>query len=143
MSTGLCFRHTGDEDILEWDGVIKADEFRSAIPSGFIAMWHGSIASIPSGWQLCDGTNGTPDLRNRFIICADTDIDGTATTSLPLGGSTQTGGESTYSMESGGPSTTAMTSTIAGTALAKGNHTHITNYEIIPPFFALAFIMKT
>jgi hypothetical protein len=38
--------------------------------AGMIVLWSGSIASIPSGWQLCDGTNGTPDLRNRFIVCA-------------------------------------------------------------------------
>ena len=31
------------------------------IPSGGIIMWSGSIASIPSGWALCDGTSGTPD----------------------------------------------------------------------------------
>jgi hypothetical protein len=33
-------------------------------------MWSGSIASIPSGWLICDGTSGTPDLRNRFIVGA-------------------------------------------------------------------------
>jgi hypothetical protein len=40
------------------------------VPSGGIIMWSGSIASIPSGWFLCDGTNSTPDLRNRFIVGA-------------------------------------------------------------------------
>ena len=40
------------------------------IPKGTIAMWSGSIDSIPIGWQLCDGTNGTPDLRDRFIVGA-------------------------------------------------------------------------
>lgn len=40
------------------------------VPSGGIIMWSGSIASIPSGWYLCDGTNSTPDLRNRFIVGA-------------------------------------------------------------------------
>lgn len=38
------------------------------IPSGGIIMWSGSIASIPSGWFLCNGANGTPDLRDRFIV---------------------------------------------------------------------------
>jgi hypothetical protein len=37
------------------------------IPSGVIVMWSGPLSSIPSGWALCDGTNGTPDLRDRFI----------------------------------------------------------------------------
>jgi len=40
------------------------------VPSGGIIMWSGSIGSIPSGWALCDGTNGTPDLRNRFVVGA-------------------------------------------------------------------------
>jgi len=40
------------------------------VPQGAIIMWSGSPASIPSGWQLCDGTNGSPDLRNRFIVGA-------------------------------------------------------------------------
>ncbi len=42
----------------------------SAIPSGGIIIWSGSSATIPSGWLLCDGTNSTPDLRNRFVVGA-------------------------------------------------------------------------
>ena len=40
------------------------------MPSGVIVMWSGSIATIPTGWLLCNGTSGTPDLRNRFIVGA-------------------------------------------------------------------------
>lgn len=40
------------------------------VPSGFIGMWSGAANTIPAGWLLCDGTSGTPDLRNRFIIGA-------------------------------------------------------------------------
>jgi microcystin-dependent protein len=36
--------------------------------TGIIVMWSGAINTIPSGWNLCDGTNGTPDLRDRFIV---------------------------------------------------------------------------
>jgi len=43
---------------------------RRAFPSGGILMWYGNLAFIPSGWVLCDGTNGTPDLRDRFVVCA-------------------------------------------------------------------------
>lgn len=35
---------------------------------GMIMLWYGSIASIPSGWHICDGTMGTPDLRNKFVF---------------------------------------------------------------------------
>lgn len=39
-------------------------------PVGLIAMWSGSIASLPDGWALCDGQSGRPDLRNKFIMGA-------------------------------------------------------------------------
>jgi hypothetical protein len=42
----------------------------AAFPSGGIIMWSGSIGSIPSGWLLCNGSSGTPDLRDRFIVGA-------------------------------------------------------------------------
>ena len=41
-----------------------------SLPQGSIIMWSGDTSSIPTGWQLCDGTNNTPDLRNRFVIGA-------------------------------------------------------------------------
>ena len=41
-----------------------------SFPAGGIVMWSGSVASIPSGWYLCNGANGTPDLRDRFIVGA-------------------------------------------------------------------------
>jgi hypothetical protein len=42
----------------------------NGVPSGCILLWSGSIASIPSGWVLCNGSNSTPDLRNRFVVGA-------------------------------------------------------------------------
>ena len=41
-----------------------------AIPSGGIIIWSGSTGSIPAGWFLCNGANGTPDLRDRFLVGA-------------------------------------------------------------------------
>ena len=38
-------------------------------------MWSGETTNIPSGWFLCDGQNGTPDLRNRFIVGAGNSYD--------------------------------------------------------------------
>ena len=42
----------------------------TALPSGVITLWSGSVASIPGGWYLCNGSNGTPDLRNMFVVGA-------------------------------------------------------------------------
>lgn len=47
----------------------KCGDFRgdgSAV--GLIGMWSGDIAEIPLGWQLCDGTKGKPDLRDKFVV---------------------------------------------------------------------------
>lgn len=39
-----------------------------AIPPGTVLMWSGAASEVPLGWALCDGENGTPDLRGRFIV---------------------------------------------------------------------------
>ena len=44
----------------------------ASLPQGVIVAWSGTEASIPSGWVLCNGSNSTPDLRNRFIVGAGT-----------------------------------------------------------------------
>ena len=40
------------------------------VPIGGIIMWSGSVATIPSSWRLCNGTNGTPNLQDRFLVGA-------------------------------------------------------------------------
>jgi microcystin-dependent protein len=47
-----------------------ASALPGALPVGLIALWSGSIVSIPTGWTLCDGTAGTPDLCDRFVVGA-------------------------------------------------------------------------
>jgi hypothetical protein len=83
---------------------------RDIIPTGVITMWYGSIASIPTGWYLCDGTNSTPDLRDRFIVGAGTTYAVAAT-----------GGSANATLVSH-THTATSTSTFTGTAL--GTHTH-------------------
>ena len=66
---------TDPEEKLHVDGNVKATQYKLAdgsdlLPVGTIVMWSGDINAIPNGWQLCDGTKGTPDLRNRFIVGA-------------------------------------------------------------------------
>lgn len=37
--------------------------------TGIIVLWNGTLNSIPTGWIVCDGNNGTPDLRDQFVKC--------------------------------------------------------------------------
>lgn len=77
---------------------------RDIVPTGVIVMWSGSIASIPTGWLLCNGTSGTPDLRDRFIV----------------------GAGSTYAVAATGGSANAIvvSHTHTGTTVSNGSHTH-------------------
>jgi hypothetical protein len=155
----------------------------NAIPSGLISMWSGTIASIPSGWVLCNGSNSTPDLRNRFIIGAHSDTAGVAYSTV-TGSNTQTGGSkdsivvshthtatsvvtdpghnhtvAKYYAGTGGdspylngfnqatpvttsdPTGTSFTSiSVATTNASTGSSGTDAN---LPPYYALAFIMKT
>jgi len=54
-------------------GTISPDrltEYVATVPTGGIILWSGAVSAIPSNWALCDGANGTPDLRNRFVVGA-------------------------------------------------------------------------
>jgi hypothetical protein len=77
----------------------------SIMPAGGIIMWSGTIATIPTGWYFCDGNNGTPDLRDRFIVGAKQDDSGTAKTNV-TGSLTQSGDGQNISHLHTGPSHT-------------------------------------
>lgn len=47
-----------------------APDVKLSLPSGSVIMWSGAINTIPIDWQLCDGTNGMPDLRDKFLVGA-------------------------------------------------------------------------
>lgn len=55
--------------ILYLNEVLGADGSK-AIPSGIICLWSGSVDNIPDGWALCNGENGTEDLRDKFVVGA-------------------------------------------------------------------------
>ncbi len=64
---------TGSDLVAEkLDGYTYNDILDAGIPSGVIAIWSGSVVGIPSGWVLCNGSNGTPDLRGMFVVGAGT-----------------------------------------------------------------------
>jgi len=95
-----------------------------SIPPGVIVMWSGTIADIPDGWALCDGNNGTPDLRDRFIVGAREDEGFTAKTKI-TGSLMQSGGSTTIA-EANLPAHTHE----AGTLIANtsGEHVHALTY---------------
>lgn len=92
----------------------------SPIPSGIIVMWSGFTA--PSGWALCDGTNGTPNLRDRFVVAAGTTYPlnsvGGSTTSSAAGSHTHT------EAAAGSHNHTGLTGDTALTSAQMPSHTH-------------------
>jgi microcystin-dependent protein len=45
-------------------------QLNNPVPVGVIVMWSGAVNAVPGGWALCNGSNGTPDLRDRFVVGA-------------------------------------------------------------------------
>lgn len=79
---------------------------------GIIVMWGGSVSSIPSGWRLCDGTGGAPDLRNRFIAGAGDTYD--------IG---DVGGQDSFTIANSNLPQHSHTATFLGDALPPHHHT--------------------
>ncbi len=85
------------------------------VPAGLIVMWYSTVASIPTGWVLCDGSNGTPDLRDKSIVGAKQDDSGVAKTNIS-GSLTQSGGSATHTL--------ATSELPSHTHAASGSHSH-------------------
>ena len=96
------------------------------VPSGGIILWSGSVASIPSGWFLCDGNNSTPDLRDRFVVGAGSSYAVGATggaSSVTLSTSQIPSHSHSFSATTGGSG--SHSHTYSGTTSAVSNdHTH-------------------
>lgn len=132
------------------------------IPTGVVVMWAGT--EVPTGWAICDGNNGTPDLRDKFVLSAG-----------PQNAAGSTGGNKTIQLTEAqlpahkhGKGTLGMNDASWANWVAYNNNTltannsinvgvEYKNYEltgetantgngdainIMPPFYALAFIMK-
>ena len=165
----------------------------NVVPVGGIIMWSGIVANIPQGYALCNGSNGTPNLQDKFIIGAGSTYapaatGGSATKTLEVAnlpahthawtGTTAAGGSHTHTATDSGHTHSYLKSVATGgiaggTGALDGNssdstgsgsanitvstaasHTHDltgtnantgsgTAVDILPPYFALAFIMRT
>jgi hypothetical protein len=140
-------------------------------PAGVIVLWSGSIGSIPAGWVLCNGSNGTPDLRNRFVVGAGStyavDATGgsadaivvshthTATSvvtdpghvhgSIPISSGNTGNNEPSYregANPAGYKNTASATTGITVATTNASAGTSGTNANL-PPYYALCYIMKT
>ena len=61
---------TASTTVLTSAGSGATPTWASPFPSGMIVLWSGSTGSIPTGWVICNGSNSTPDLRDRFVVGA-------------------------------------------------------------------------
>lgn len=167
LNTSSCLTSTEYQTLKTW---ITNNNF---VPKGTIVMWSGTTA--PTGWAICDGTNGTPDLRNRFVVGAGTSYTAGSTggnssvtlttANLPPhthGGTTDSSGlhnHETVATDDGGRNdgTTAQGGQLyqqnGYNTKDAGAHTHTftttttpnatsTAFSILPPYYALAYIMK-
>jgi hypothetical protein len=158
---------------------VATDAFvHSVIPRGVILMWSGSVVSVPLGWALCDGNNGTPNLLNKFVIGAGDSygVNAAADATMGAAGAHSHGGNtnaSSVTIDNAGWGSagtyfgagTAGTLVVAsgvgesveilesllqsGGSRTTGNHSHVINsdgshtHSFMPPYYALAYIMKT
>jgi len=142
----------------------------AAVPSGCILLWSGATGSIPATWYLCDGTNGTPDLRDRFIVGAGNSYavnatggtadaivvshTHTATSVVSDAGHTHTAPVYAGASNTGYFANQGNNGTSFGNAVTNSASTGITvattnatagvsgTNANLPPYYALAYIMK-
>ena len=143
-------------------GAGLSPQWGASFVTGMIMMWSGSIVSIPTGWLICDGTNSTPDLRDRFVVGAGTTYavnatGGSANAIVPSHTHTATDSGHThgYNESSGGALSfdgpgggtwrgLSAATTATGVANITVSTTGVspTNANL-PPYLALAYIMKS
>ena len=117
----------------------------SMVPIGGIISWAGSIAGIPEQYQLCDGTNGTPDLRERFIVGAGPGLAVDTEDATPSHDHAFTGDGHTHAAVTGidgagaGPARLWSDFDISTSDAASGT---TGTSQTLPPYWALAWIQR-
>lgn len=147
-------------------GAMPSFQTITSFVTGMIILWSGSSASIPSGWVLCNGSNSTPDLRDRFVVGAGstyavgatggsanatlvshthTATDSGHTHTSTIKSTRKSGGDTPDILSagenlSGDKTITSNTGTANITVSTEGSSATNAN---LPPYYALCYIMKT
>jgi hypothetical protein len=143
----------------------SAPAVSATFTAGMILIWSGSLGSVPTGWVLCDGTNATPDLRDRFIVGAGNTYavgatggtaDAIVVTHTHTATVTDPGHNHTYSGSFGANTPNIFSTTQTNPFETKNTSTATTGITVtnasagtsgtganLPPYYALAYIMKT
>ena len=125
----------------------------SAFVSGMIMLWSGAQNAIPSGWVLCNGSNSTPDLRDRFVVGAGNNysvganggsVTATDTVNISVSVSGTTGYDGSHSngssySHSGHSSIKRHNHSFSGS----GSGSDTVSIDTRSPYYALCYIMKT
>ena len=130
------------------------------VPIGGIILWSGSTGSVPDGWALCNGSNGTPNLQDKFVVgagsgyavgaaggSADAVVVSHTHPAGTLSGANKSFINSTKVFQYGGDAVgahgyTNSATSISGSTGAATNGVDGTNANL-PPYYALAYIMRT
>ena len=154
-------------------GFLPTMQTITSFVTGMIILWYGTVATIPAGWYLCDGSNSTPDLRNKFVIAAATDSGGAAKTTV-TGTATQAGGSANAVVVShthtatvsdpghnhtanvfasggvyaafsniAGPQTVTTSTATTGITVSNSTEGVSGTNQNLPPYYALCYIMKS
>ncbi len=111
------------------------------IKSGMIMMWSGLVSDVPDGWSICDGTNGTPDLQEKFIRGASGEVGEEG------GCSSHYHTQCAFTGSEAGCSSSIMISLGCSFPVSVHGHLHnlapsVYSQSSIPPYYELIFIRK-
>ena len=129
----------------------------SIFVQGMIIMWNSTVATIPTGFVLCDGSNGTPDLRGRFVVGHHptnndyeiNDTGGSESVTLTVAQMPSHKHDTTFDNKKyfpGGGSTSISFGGAGGypaDTFTMSNEGGGQSHENRPPYYALCYIMKT
>lgn len=145
------FLQVGQSCAMIWSGTHWITDMRSEFFRGMIIPFAGTV--VPWGWNICDGSLGTPDLRGRFIIGVSEshiygETGGTEThtitaSEMPNHSHTMIYAQGTPLLGRQGPSSLVST----GSSSTSGNNSTGTAggsvaMNIMPPFYSMSYIMK-